>query len=137
MYVLQVEVLWSTGVRKLPPLSPLLVKGRNLYKQKTYRQVSVFASLYQCYLFRATVCYFHYPSWYRDGKMKLIESKYYMRSTNAVQRRDLREHWRTKREAVLRTNLKVIFEFQQPGLLHCLIVFHSIGGNFSLNSCNY
>ncbi|XP_047160600.1 zinc finger CCCH domain-containing protein 62 [Vigna umbellata] len=33
-----VEVLWSTGVRKLPPLSPLLVKGRNLYKQKTYRQ---------------------------------------------------------------------------------------------------
>ncbi|TKY70549.1 Zinc finger CCCH domain-containing protein 62 [Spatholobus suberectus] len=33
-----VEVLWSSGVRKLPPLSPLLVKGRNLYKQKTYRQ---------------------------------------------------------------------------------------------------
>ncbi|XP_014519913.2 zinc finger CCCH domain-containing protein 62 isoform X2 [Vigna radiata var. radiata] len=33
-----VEVLWSIGVRKLPPLSPLLVKGRNLYKQKTYRQ---------------------------------------------------------------------------------------------------
>ncbi|CAJ1929739.1 unnamed protein product [Sphenostylis stenocarpa] len=33
-----VEVLWSTGFRKLPPLSPLLVKGRNLYKQKTFRQ---------------------------------------------------------------------------------------------------
>ncbi|KAK2372711.1 zinc finger CCCH domain-containing protein [Trifolium repens] len=33
-----VEVLWSSGVKKLPPLSPLLVKGRNLYKQKTYRQ---------------------------------------------------------------------------------------------------
>ncbi|KAI5439230.1 hypothetical protein KIW84_024857 [Lathyrus oleraceus] len=33
-----VEVLWSSGARKLPPLSPLLVKGRNLYKQKTYRQ---------------------------------------------------------------------------------------------------
>ncbi|KAK7406576.1 hypothetical protein VNO78_08204 [Psophocarpus tetragonolobus] len=33
-----VEVFWSSGVRKLPPLSPLLVKGRNLYKQKTYRQ---------------------------------------------------------------------------------------------------
>ncbi|KAL2348412.1 hypothetical protein Fmac_002412 [Flemingia macrophylla] len=33
-----VEVLWSSGVRKLPLLFPLLVKGRNLYKQKTYRQ---------------------------------------------------------------------------------------------------
>jgi hypothetical protein len=33
--------LWSSGVKKLPPLSPLLVKGRNLYKQKTYRQVSI------------------------------------------------------------------------------------------------
>lgn len=33
-----VEVLWSSGVRKLPPLTPLLVKGRNLYKLKTYRQ---------------------------------------------------------------------------------------------------
>ncbi|KAE9606761.1 hypothetical protein Lal_00026435 [Lupinus albus] len=33
-----VEVLWSSGVKKLPPLFPLLVKGRNLYRQKTYRQ---------------------------------------------------------------------------------------------------
>ena len=32
-----VEVLWNSGVRKLPPLFPLLVKARNLYKQKTYR----------------------------------------------------------------------------------------------------
>lgn len=31
-------MLWSSGVRKLPPLTPLLVKGRNLYKMKTYRQ---------------------------------------------------------------------------------------------------
>ncbi|XP_054823995.1 uncharacterized protein LOC129321992 isoform X2 [Prosopis cineraria] len=33
-----VEVIWSSGVKKLPPLFPLLVKGRNLYKLKTYRQ---------------------------------------------------------------------------------------------------
>ncbi|XP_031114732.1 zinc finger CCCH domain-containing protein 62-like isoform X1 [Ipomoea triloba] len=33
-----VEVLWSQGVKKLPPLFPLLVKGRNLYKLKTLRQ---------------------------------------------------------------------------------------------------
>ncbi|XWS45295.1 hypothetical protein CRYUN_Cryun15aG0124500 [Craigia yunnanensis] len=33
-----VEVLWSKGRKKLPPLFPLLVKGRNLYKLKTYRQ---------------------------------------------------------------------------------------------------
>ncbi|PIA46425.1 hypothetical protein AQUCO_01500157v1 [Aquilegia coerulea] len=33
-----VEVLWSKGVKKLPPLSQVLVKGRNLYKLKTFRQ---------------------------------------------------------------------------------------------------
>ncbi|GAV72481.1 SAP domain-containing protein [Cephalotus follicularis] len=33
-----IEVLWSTGIKKLPPLFPLLVKGRNLYKLKTFRQ---------------------------------------------------------------------------------------------------
>ncbi|TYH95016.1 hypothetical protein ES332_A12G078800v1 [Gossypium tomentosum] len=35
-----VEVLWSKGSKKLPPLFPLLVKGRNLYKLKTYRHAS-------------------------------------------------------------------------------------------------
>ncbi|XP_022971662.1 zinc finger CCCH domain-containing protein 62 isoform X1 [Cucurbita maxima] len=34
-----VEVLWSRGVRKLPPLYPLLVKGRNLYKLRTFRRL--------------------------------------------------------------------------------------------------
>ncbi|XVE82756.1 hypothetical protein DITRI_Ditri16bG0031300 [Diplodiscus trichospermus] len=34
-----VEVLWSKGRKKLLPLFPLLVKGRNLYKLKTYRQL--------------------------------------------------------------------------------------------------
>ncbi|XP_055805138.1 zinc finger CCCH domain-containing protein 62 isoform X2 [Solanum dulcamara] len=33
-----VEVLWSQGVKQLPPLFPLLLKGRNLYKLKTFRQ---------------------------------------------------------------------------------------------------
>ncbi|VFQ92056.1 unnamed protein product [Cuscuta campestris] len=33
-----VEVLWNRGVKKLPPLFPLLVKGRNLYKLKVFRQ---------------------------------------------------------------------------------------------------
>ncbi|XP_039000002.1 uncharacterized protein LOC120125712 [Hibiscus syriacus] len=33
-----VEVLWSKGTKKFPPLFPLLVKGRNLYKSRTYRQ---------------------------------------------------------------------------------------------------
>ncbi|XP_021907867.1 zinc finger CCCH domain-containing protein 62 [Carica papaya] len=33
-----VEVLWSKGIKKLHPLFPLLVKGRNLYKLKTFRQ---------------------------------------------------------------------------------------------------
>ncbi|KAF6162585.1 hypothetical protein GIB67_003131 [Kingdonia uniflora] len=34
-----VEVLWSKGVKRLPPLFPLLVKGRNLYRLRTYRQL--------------------------------------------------------------------------------------------------
>ncbi|XP_047974189.1 zinc finger CCCH domain-containing protein 62-like [Salvia hispanica] len=33
-----VEVLWSRGDKKLDPLFPLLVKGRNLYRMKTFRQ---------------------------------------------------------------------------------------------------
>ncbi|XP_021714268.1 zinc finger CCCH domain-containing protein 62-like isoform X2 [Chenopodium quinoa] len=33
-----VEVLWSKGIKKLPSLFPLLVKGRNLYRLKTCRQ---------------------------------------------------------------------------------------------------
>ncbi|GMN36782.1 hypothetical protein TIFTF001_006296 [Ficus carica] len=33
-----IEVLWSKGERPLPPLHPLLIKGRNLYRLKTLRQ---------------------------------------------------------------------------------------------------
>ncbi|KAJ9568513.1 hypothetical protein OSB04_004479 [Centaurea solstitialis] len=33
-----IEVLWSKGVKPLPPLHPLLIKGRNLYRLKTTRQ---------------------------------------------------------------------------------------------------
>ncbi|XP_074268250.1 uncharacterized protein LOC141591721 isoform X2 [Silene latifolia] len=33
-----VEVLWSKGEKPLPPLHPLLIKGRNLYKLETRRQ---------------------------------------------------------------------------------------------------
>lgn len=32
------EVLWSKGEKPLPPLHPLLIKGRNLYRLKTLRQ---------------------------------------------------------------------------------------------------
>ncbi|XXG81580.1 hypothetical protein AAC387_Pa09g2177 [Persea americana] len=33
-----IEVLWSRGEKPLPPLHPLLIKGRNLYRLKTMRQ---------------------------------------------------------------------------------------------------
>lgn len=33
-----IEVLWSKGEKPLPPLYPLLIKGRNLYRLKTVRQ---------------------------------------------------------------------------------------------------
>lgn len=35
----QVEVLWSSGIRPLPLLRPLLVKGRNLYRMRPRRQL--------------------------------------------------------------------------------------------------
>lgn len=33
-----IEVLWSQGEKPLPPLHPLLIKGRNLYRLRTMRQ---------------------------------------------------------------------------------------------------
>uniref|UniRef100_A0A0D3HD86 C3H1-type domain-containing protein n=1 Tax=Oryza barthii TaxID=65489 RepID=A0A0D3HD86_9ORYZ len=33
-----IEILWSRGYKPWPPLHPLLIKGRNLYKDKTMRQ---------------------------------------------------------------------------------------------------
>lgn len=33
-----IEILWSEGYKPWPPLHPLLIKGRNLYKDKTMRQ---------------------------------------------------------------------------------------------------
>ncbi|KAJ7550264.1 hypothetical protein O6H91_07G091200 [Diphasiastrum complanatum] len=33
-----IEILWSCGPKKLPPMHPLLVKGRNLYRLETYRK---------------------------------------------------------------------------------------------------
>ncbi|GJP71764.1 hypothetical protein CLOP_g2559, partial [Closterium sp. NIES-67] len=33
-----VEVIWSSGMQPLPPMTQLLVKGRVLYRHKTYRQ---------------------------------------------------------------------------------------------------
>ncbi|CAI9757728.1 unnamed protein product [Fraxinus pennsylvanica] len=33
-----IEVLWSKGEKPLPPLHPLLIKGRNLYRLKTMRR---------------------------------------------------------------------------------------------------
>ncbi len=35
----QIEVLWSTGVQPLPAMYPLQIKGRNLYRLHTLRQV--------------------------------------------------------------------------------------------------
>ncbi|XP_071901291.1 uncharacterized protein [Coffea arabica] len=34
-----IEVLWSKGEKSLPPLHPLLIKGRNLYRLTTMRQM--------------------------------------------------------------------------------------------------
>lgn len=39
---IKIEVLWSKGIKKVPPVFPLLVKGRNLYRLRTYRQVNYY-----------------------------------------------------------------------------------------------
>lgn len=88
-------MLWSSGFRKLSPLSPLLVKGRNLYKQKTYRQVGINLFM-QAFLFfphpqDVNFVTFYCSSCFRDGKMKLIELKCFLKSTDVVQQRGLLE----------------------------------------------
>lgn len=52
-YLLKIEVLWCEGIHKLPPLYPLLVKGRNLYRLMTLRQVSVFFNFTHSVMSRA------------------------------------------------------------------------------------
>lgn len=47
--IYKVEVLWSKGINRLPPLFPLLVKGRNLYKMRTFRRVTCCLMEWQYY----------------------------------------------------------------------------------------
>lgn len=65
-----VEVLWSKGVKKLPPLPPLPVKGRNLSKGELSDNV---------------------------GMVSQKDIKCLLKSTNEVQQQDVREQRRNLR----------------------------------------
>lgn len=85
-YSNQIEVLWSKGVKPLPPLHPLLIKGRNLYRLKTLRQVCYSTGV----LFResyvdddATMKLILIVN-FRDGTMKGRGMKFWWKSTWGV-----------------------------------------------------
>lgn len=70
----KVEILWSVGLKKLPPFFPLLIKGRNLYRLKTFRQVNGFLvrqmtiqHLWTGFIISCAFMFLHSS----DGKMKL------------------------------------------------------------------
>ncbi|KAL3511591.1 hypothetical protein ACH5RR_024308 [Cinchona calisaya] len=76
-----IEVLWSKGEKPLPPLHPLLIKGRNLYRLKTVRQ-----------------------KWEDEGERKKILSEKHARGCVArtnrearVQEREIRRKWKSDR----------------------------------------
>jgi len=123
IHVLQVEVLWSTGVRKLPPLSPLLVKGRNLYKQKTYRQVSVGARLLSMFSLSShslllTSCSM-IQRWKNEADRVEVLHEKHRRGAAARSKRALKN----KKRSCFSNESRGNFGFQQTGLLQYLILF--------------
>ena len=110
IWVLQVEVMWSSGVKKLSPLFPLLVKGRNLYKLKTYRQVfsvHVVLSPLQLHWWEFKVWHANFVLPPRYGKMKLKELECFLKSTDVVQQQGLREQQGKRRKNVMQMDLRV------------------------------
>lgn len=102
----KVEVLWSRGIKKLCPLFPLLVKGRNLYRLRTFRQVAVHVMFFFFFLKKKInwyallrywfVCMFSFPP-FSVGVMKLKDQKCLLRSTDEVKQQDVSEQWKNQR----------------------------------------
>lgn len=90
----QVEVLWSRGSKKLNPLFPLLVKGRNLYKLKTFRQVTISwprktSSNMRPYIATDFVSF----CCISVGRMRKKDCKFLLRSTSEELQKELLELW--------------------------------------------
>lgn len=82
----QIEVLWSKGEKPLPPLHPLLIKGRNLYRLKTLRQVfshlnNIFFFSVICWLLGVKLSNCILVVNFRDGEMKGRGRKFWWTST--------------------------------------------------------
>lgn len=83
----QIEVLWSKGEKPLPPLHPLLIKGRNLYRLKTLRQVCTrlkFVLTIVRWSFNLILVLLILSFHFRDGKMKERDTRFWWKSTQGV-----------------------------------------------------
>ncbi|CAI9110139.1 OLC1v1010117C1 [Oldenlandia corymbosa var. corymbosa] len=84
-----VEVLWSKGIKELPPLVPLLVKGRNLYRMKTFRQ-----------------------SWKNEKERREVLAEKHQRGAAARQIREMRKTTGVKRKRE-KSSSKEVFKYQK------------------------
>ncbi|RDX84763.1 Zinc finger CCCH domain-containing protein 62, partial [Mucuna pruriens] len=79
-----IEVLWSKGEKPLPPLYPLLIKGRNLYKLKTLRQ-----------------------KWEDEAKRQKILMEKHSRGTVARADREVRIQEKEKRKNIMKNRVSI------------------------------
>ncbi|KAL4286357.1 hypothetical protein HN51_054174 [Arachis hypogaea] len=73
-----IEVLWSKGEKPFPPLHPLLIKGRNLYRLKTLRQ-----------------------KWEDEGERQKILTEKHSRGSIAREDREARVQEKVNRKAIV------------------------------------
>ncbi|GLU22499.1 hypothetical protein SLE2022_385700 [Rubroshorea leprosula] len=89
-----IEVLWSKGEKPLPPLHPLLIKGRNLYRLKTLRQ-----------------------RWEDEGKRQKVLTEKHSRGSIARSDRDMRIQEKERRK-MLKGNANRIVKKEEPNKNH-------------------
>lgn len=89
----QIEVLWSRGEKPLPPLHPLLIKGRNLYRLNTMRQVRVLVECFYSYIdhhFSIIITLLVNQKWEDEGERQRILLEKHARGGAARSNRDAR-----------------------------------------------
>ncbi|KAH9665329.1 zinc finger CCCH domain-containing protein 62 [Citrus sinensis] len=79
-----IEVLWSKGEKPLPPLCPLLIKGRNLYRLKTLR-----------------------PRWEDEGERHKVLMEKHSRGFIARSNREIRIHGKEKRKLLKANRMSI------------------------------
>lgn len=121
-YSNQIEVLWSKGEKPLPPLHPLLIKGRNLYRLKTLRQVCNIKNKFS--FSQSSVNCIELINWvvvnFRDGKMKERDRKFWWTSTLGGLLQGLIEKHESKRRKIGKCSRRIgttLFELHTGRML--------------------